>query len=174
MSISERIASVLSPVGRRALFPVLGTDDPDWPFGYGYCHCGCGLRTKPATRTHASRGLVKGEPVRFRRGHHKVRYVGPEFEEDPETGCWVWQRCISPFGYAVGWRPSDGQRNVHRIYYEEFIGPIPEGLSLDHLCRNRACVNPGHLEPVTHRENVHRGLIARGIWKEEGHGGPLL
>lgn len=48
-------------------------------------------------------------------------------------------------------------RPAHRISYEHFTGPIPAGLHLDHLCRNRACVNPEHCEPVTCRENVRRG-----------------
>ena len=46
---------------------------------------------------------------------------------------------------------------AHRYAYEELVGPIPEGLQLDHLCRNRSCVNPDHLEPVTCRENLRRG-----------------
>lgn len=53
----------------------------------------------------------------------------------------------------------DGKKvSAHRVSYEAFIGPIPAGLDLDHLCRNRACINPYHLEPVTHRENVIRGV----------------
>jgi hypothetical protein len=52
-------------------------------------------------------------------------------------------------------------RHTHRVFYEIFIGPIPEGLHIDHLCRNRPCVNPVHLEPVTSRENVLRSPITR-------------
>ena len=46
---------------------------------------------------------------------------------------------------------------AHRMIYELLVGPIPDGLEIDHLCRNRGCVNPGHMEPVTHRENLMRG-----------------
>lgn len=60
-------------------------------------------------------------------------------------------------GYGIVW---NGQRQVpaHRASYELLVGSIAEGLEIDHLCRNVACVNPGHLEPVTHLENVRRGL----------------
>lgn len=71
---------------------------------------------------------------------------------DPE-GCWLWTGPTDSHGYAQTRR--DGL--IHRATYVEAKGPIPHTLELDHLCRVRHCVNPNHLEPVTHRENVLRG-----------------
>ncbi len=76
--------------------------------------------------------------------------------------CWLWTASLSPFGYGrlyVGKR----MRLAHQVSYEMYIGPIPIGLDLDHLCRVPRCVNPFHLEPVTRRENLMRGktLVAR-------------
>lgn len=70
--------------------------------------------------------------------------------------CWPWLGCLGTGGYAMFW---NGERNMHahRFAYELLVGPIPEGLVLDHLCRVRHCVNPAHLEPVTHAENIRRG-----------------
>ena len=69
--------------------------------------------------------------------------------------CWEWERGRSQ-GYGYVWLDNKMQR-VHRIAYEAIIGPIPANLELDHLCRNRACYNPEHLEPVTRKENTRRG-----------------
>lgn len=83
------------------------------------------------------------------------RFVHPE----PLSGCWLWSGAISNEGYGrfrFGVRGSK-QGMAHRFAYELLVGPIPQGLQLDHLCRTPACVNPAHLEPVTGRENLLRG-----------------
>lgn len=73
--------------------------------------------------------------------------------------CWVWLGKPASTGYGqIGFGyPDRTVRNAHRVVYELLVGEIPEGLQLDHLCRNRMCVNPAHLEPVTQRENLLRG-----------------
>jgi len=70
--------------------------------------------------------------------------------------CWNWTGKANYKGY--GYFSISGRRyQVHRWSYEHFVGPIPAGLTIDHLCRNRICVRPEHLEPVTNRENILRG-----------------
>ncbi len=71
-------------------------------------------------------------------------------------GCWVWTAARHPRGYGH-FNPDGVVRSAHRLAYEVWVGPIPEGLDLDHLCRNTSCVNPGHLEPVSRKENTMRG-----------------
>ena len=71
--------------------------------------------------------------------------------------CWEWEGYKYSNGYAA--LTVDGRQVLaHRWSYEEFIGPIPDGLTIDHLCRNRGCVNPAHMEPVTGRENTRRAM----------------
>lgn len=73
-----------------------------------------------------------------------------------DQGCWVWTGTRSPLGYGQ-LRLNYKLYSAHRWVYEQLVGTIPEGLELDHLCRNPPCCNPSHLEPVTHRENILRG-----------------
>lgn len=80
--------------------------------------------------------------------------------------CWLWLAAKNGDGYGrFAWRGKN--RHAHRLAYELLRGAIPQGMELDHVCRNRACVNPNHLEPVTHHANVLRGRV--GFQREWTH-----
>jgi hypothetical protein len=82
---------------------------------------------------------------------------------EPNTGCWLWTGAWINTGY--GWFKTDeSTRLAHRVSYIHYVGEIPEGMDLDHLCRVRCCVNPQHLEPVSRSENNRRGLV--GTWMQ--------
>lgn len=90
-----------------------------------------------------------------------------------ENGCWIWTGSKLKTGYGT---LGINKMNVlaHRLSYELNVGPIPEGMTIDHKCRNRSCVNPDHLEPVTMYENVMRGnspssINARRTHCKNGH-----
>ena len=89
--------------------------------------------------------------------------------ERSTDGCWRFTTTqMTKGGYA--WFQARGQRFLaHRYSYEKFVGPIPEGLQLDHLCRVRNCVNPEHLEPVTCRENLLRGNTLNAMNARKTH-----
>jgi hypothetical protein len=106
----------------------------------------------------------------------KVRPLEERVFEKIDVGdCWNWTASTDGKGYgqvALG-RNGGKQRlgRAHRVVYELLVGPIPEGLTLDHLCKNIICVNPDHLEPVTMGENVRRAEPGRWrknywAWKE--------
>ena len=84
-----------------------------------------------------------------------------------ENGCWEWVGCTHN-GYGITFHHGKNVR-AHRYYYEREHGPIPEGLQLDHLCRNRKCVRPGHLEAVTRKENILRGIGPTAIHARKTH-----
>jgi len=87
-----------------------------------------------------------------------MKYVEPE----PNSGCWLWTGGIAWDGYG-NFKVPGHQRQAHRIAYELWRGPIPDGLQLDHLCSVRSCVNPAHLEAVTGRTNVLRSEMVIGV-----------
>jgi hypothetical protein len=97
-----------------------------------------------------------------------------KIEHDEETGCLLWTAYIDRSGYGRFHGEPGRAVLAHRYAYEEWIGPIPEGMHLDHLCRVRRCVNPWHLEVVTPYENYWRGdsfaaINARKTECDQGH-----
>ncbi len=91
------------------------------------------------------------------------------YSVDSATGCWEWLGRRNSSGYGML-----GRRGAHRLVYTLLKGDIPDGLQLDHLCRNRGCVNPDHLDPVTQKVNILRGVgataqHARATHCPEGH-----
>lgn len=92
----------------------------------------------------------------------KVDRNGPVPEHRPDLGpCWVWTGAKTNAGYGQLGRRMGGKQfsmMAHRLAYEAVVGPIPDGLQIDHLCRVPSCVRPDHLEPVTLKENLMRGV----------------
>lgn len=128
------------------LCSIMGCDDPQ--ASGGYCN-GHYLKLRRYGDPLASARRVASPGVRF---WTKVKR-GDE--------CWEWQGEILWTGYGRFSVSPKVKILAHRYAYEATNGAIPEGLVIDHLCRNRRCVNPDHLEPVTRSENVKRGLPFR-------------
>jgi len=106
-------------------------------------------------------------PKRF---WNKVKLVPCELLS---TDCWQWIASLTHKGYAlfhVGSKKDGTNRmaTAHLLAYKTLVGPVPDGKQLDHLCRNRGCVNPSHLEPVTGSENCLRGLTGANMAIREG------
>lgn len=126
-------------------------------YGLGWC------------QMHYRRWVNNGEPLALRtppfpdRFWIKVNKSGPVSAHRPELGpCWVWENATDRAGYGKSADALGAIRLAHRIAYELLVGDIPTARPhLDHLCRNIACVNPRHLEPVTQAENNRRAGLAR-------------
>ena len=91
---------------------------------------------------------------------------------DKSQGCWIWTACRNSKGYGLFTFKLHGKhvrRGAHRVAYLMTFGRIEKGLELDHLCRNRRCVNPSHLEQVTHHENLMRGQTITAIHAAKTH-----
>jgi DNA-binding transcriptional regulator YiaG len=121
------------------------------------CECGCGLPAPRATRCRPAAGIRAGDQLRYRKGHNRrAQHPGYVVADcGHHSPCWLWQGHIGQLGY--GWIKRGP---VHRVYFEQARGPVPDGMELDHLCRVRHCVNPDHLEVVTRSENVRRARAA--------------
>lgn len=95
------------------------------------------------------------------------------FDKSSGDECWIWKGYVNPKGYGSLRKNLGPGVNTttlaHRAVYEMMVGKIPETLQLDHLCRNRSCVNPSHLEPVTAKENVLRGIGISAKNKRKTH-----
>lgn len=102
---------------------------------------------------------IRTAPIRF-----AAKYVVSDTLFHNGTACWIWTAVKTKDGY--GRFRCNGKIVAHRFSYELHHGPVPEGLELDHLCRNHSCVNPAHLEPVTHKVNMQRGI---GYWIRKTH-----
>lgn len=158
-----------------------------------YCECGCGQPAPIAKRNESRRGWTKGMPTRFIYAHRLARTPADLFWPKVDKGgpcpdllhdlgrCWVWKGAKSRNGYG-SFRDSgkDGAKTIssHRWSYQTLVGQVPVGLDLDHLCRNRLCCNPQHLEPVTRAVNAKRGAggqhQARKTHCPKGHPYDLL
>ncbi len=86
-----------------------------------------------------------------------------------DNGCWQWTRRLDKKGYGrFSFGPGD-RTTSNRAAYILFKGPIPDDLDTDHICRNPTCVNPEHLEAVSHRENILRGEAPQAINARKTH-----
>ena len=87
--------------------------------------------------------------------------------------CWIWPKSTASHGYGqIGWGAKDGPRGLvlaHRLSYAVFVGRIPEGMTVDHLCRERRCFNPAHLRLLSNVENARDNGASRRTHCPQGH-----
>lgn len=95
--------------------------------------------------------------------------MGVSYSPEPNTGCWLWLGKLSRENGYGQMGVMGKTRYAHRLAWEVAHGPIPPGLTIDHLCRQRSCVNPDHLEVVTIRENVLRGVGRSAVNHRKTH-----
>lgn len=120
------------------------------------------------------RGWCRSHYSRWQRSGDPLPKPAPDLVADfwcrvaPTGFCWEWTATRSTEGYGV-FTEGRKQFRAHRRSYELLMGPIPDGLHLDHLCRNRGCVNPDHLEPVTSKVNALRGFSPMAVTARRTH-----
>lgn len=118
------------------------------------------IRSRGWCRKHYLRWWTHGDPNVLlshstERGSPEERFWRLVEKGDPSS-CWIWTGKKGSKGYGLAHVDGGRQAQAHRVAYELLVGPIPDGLEIDHTCNVRPCVNPDHLEPVTHAENVRR------------------
>lgn len=147
---------------------------PD-PNPSGVCLCGCRRETntiRGGRHKEYIHGHNRPEGVGRKPGSAIYDWLAPRSgawvaeERGHDTPCWVWKKAKARGEMYYG---------PHKRAWRFKNGPVPEGLELDHLCRVRACINPDHLEPVTHQENARRGVMAtttaeqvRAVYEQSG------
>lgn len=177
--VPERCANTL----RRGRHLAGGNDMPKGiPGSHGTCslpNCEASHYALSFCQKHYARAKRHGDPFKVSRPYEN----GPSWQErfwryvERGPGCWEWKASKDRKGYGHFSARERGKGLTvvaHRISYELLVGPIPDGLTLDHLCQNTSCVNPAHLEPVTVQENLRRGKERRPAWRlcKRGHTAP--
>jgi hypothetical protein len=84
-------------------------------------------------------------------------YFWARVQPEPNSGCWLWTAAVDRYGYGRIAKRQHGHNLAHRFFFANLVGPLVEGLVIDHRCRTRSCCNPWHLEQVNPRENTRRG-----------------
>jgi hypothetical protein len=124
-----------------------------------YCQCGCGNPAPIAIKNRPDRQQIKGQALRYVAGHNvrsgNFDSNGPDYEI-ASNGCWVWQKWIAPNGYGRFVAGQYNKQYAHRVYWMIDKGAITDGLTVHHICHNRKCVNPAHMELLTLEENARR------------------
>ena len=120
----------------------------------------CGSEFTPKNRQSPGRYCSRTCILRHQNALRAKEPFDSKYQINAETGCWMWQRGLDSDGYGKHWHQGDTIR-AHVFSFEQKYGLVPVGLTLDHKCRNRTCVNPDHVEPVTVAENTRRGLTPK-------------
>lgn len=169
-AIAPRTAKKLGHVKGQPVRFVSGHNAVRHPHGWkkevesrdGFCECGCAQKAPLAKTTSSKAKHIKGKPLRFIHGHHMRKSAVLYVVEDRgyKTPCWIWQGCRVNGDYGLV-QVNGTRQMAHRFFYEAKHGNIPDGLEADHLCMVKPCVNPDHVEPVTHIENMRRARTAQ-------------
>lgn len=135
------------------------------------CACGCGKTTSKIRWSDEPRGLVRGQYREYINGHYNrkpTEITENDYELEDRgfvTECWIWSGHVDRKGYPIRQRSREGERagttRAHRISYEQFFGPIQDGMTIHHVCRQTRCINPGHLEPMSISDNTYDSLRNR-------------